>query len=228
MNYRPDLAKAAFCSGSSVVRIAVVLLLCFAILPQCYAQQPRNRSVVPPPVIVKTGGVDDPQVRQIPPLPPPGLAPDTSKTKIRPPEVAPEEPIVMQFDLQWTNYRIHRANDFSPIEITLSGSITTSSALVWNLAPTCPPGGGSPQLVFNEDIFGSGGSLYGADIPVSWEISIDGGPFVPMTVMPNSSLSAIFPFGSHTFQVRMTATPEYHQADGYYELHLTQSLMPQF
>lgn len=85
--------------------------------------------------------------------------------------------------------------------------------------------GGLPFLYFVEDIFGR--PAQGVDVPLSWEIALDGGSFNPMTILPDNSLSVIFPPGHHTFQVRTTGVPQYHQEDGYYQLQLEQCLTPQ-
>jgi hypothetical protein len=89
--------------------------------------------------------------------------------------------------------------------------------------------GNGLTLNLDQDIFGRSGPMYASSMPLNWSISMDGGPFVPMTVMPNNSgLSTILPMGYHTFQVRITAMPNIHQDDGYYNLHLSQTFTPQF
>jgi hypothetical protein len=62
---------------------------------------------------------------------------------------------------------------------------------------------------------------------VTWEIALDGGAFQPMQIESGNIITTIFPQGAHTFQVRITGLPQYHQDDGYYHLQLTQNLMPQ-
>jgi len=138
-----------------------------------------------------------------------------------------DPPSLMQFTLDWTNCQMHRTDDYLPIVITLPGTINASGPLLWNLTSAQPQVNSPPILYFTEDIFGRSGLPYGMDIPLTWEISLDGGPFAPMTLLPDNTLTATFPPGPHTFQVRITGTPVYHQADGYYHLQLTQCLVPQ-
>jgi len=136
-------------------------------------------------------------------------------------------PTWAQFSLQWTHCQIHRVETDSAIVVTLNGSILSSNNLIWNLATAPTPPGSSPSLYFVEDIFGRSGPQYGSDIMLNWEISLDGGQLNPMNVLPDGSLSVLFPAGTHTFQVRITGAPQYHQADGYYHLQLDQSLAPE-
>lgn len=144
-----------------------------------------------------------------------------------PPLIAfPYEQASMQFNLDWTNYQIHRVSDDSEIEIILSGNVTSSNSLFWTLTAASPQTGAPPSLFFVEQAFAGSGSDYAADIPLTWEISLDGGPFKPMAIQPDNSLSVTFPSGSHTFKVRITGLPQRQQADGYYQLVLSQNLTP--
>lgn len=142
-------------------------------------------------------------------------------------DVSPYEPVWMEFTLDWTNCQMHRVNDDSPLEIILPGTIDGSSTLYWNLSAASPQPGGQPNLYFVEDVLGRIGPAYGSDIPLTWEVSLDGGAFQPMTLLPDNTLTATFPPGIHTFQVRITGTPQAFQADGYYHLQLTQCLVPE-
>ncbi|HEX7344307.1 MAG TPA: hypothetical protein VF398_08585 [bacterium] len=138
----------------------------------------------------------------------------------------PYEPSWMQFSIDWTNCQFHRV-DSSPLEAILSGTINGSDPLFWNLTSSQPQMGAPPILYYVENIFGNSNPALGTNIPLTWEIALDGGPFGPMTLLPDNTIATIFPPGPHTFQVRITGTPEYHQADGYYHLELSQSLVPQ-
>jgi len=137
-----------------------------------------------------------------------------------------QKPASMQFSLDWTNYQIHRITNDSEIEIILSGNVTSSNSLFWTLTTASPQPGAPPNLFFIEQAFAGTGSADDADIPLTWEISLNGGPFSPMTIQPDNSLSVTFPSGSHSFKVRITGAPQHRQADGYYQLVLSQSLIP--
>jgi hypothetical protein len=139
----------------------------------------------------------------------------------------PYEEIRMQFSIDWTDCKIHRTDDCSPIQIILPGTVNGSVPLFWNLKASQPQTSGMPILYLIENIFGQPAQAGDTNIPLTWEISLDGGQFNPMTLMPDNTLTTTFPPGPHTFQVRITGTPQYHQADGYYRLQLTQSLVPQ-
>jgi hypothetical protein len=139
----------------------------------------------------------------------------------------PGDSIWMVFSLEWTTCQMHRVNDDSPLEMLLSGSITSSDELCWNLFSVSPGEGLSPLLYFIEDIFGQSGPEYGTDIPLNWEFALDGGQFDPITLLPDNSLSVTFPPGDHTFQVRITGFPQTGQEDGYYNLQLGQEIIPQ-
>ena len=142
-------------------------------------------------------------------------------------DVVTVDTVWMDFSIDWTNYQIHRVNDDSPIEIILPGTIDGSNTLHWNLTSCSPVPGGMPNLYFVEDALGRTGPVYGSEIPLTWEISLDGGPFTPLTLQPDNTLTTVFPPGQHTFQVRITGLPEYHQSDGYYKLQLEQCIVPE-
>jgi hypothetical protein len=133
----------------------------------------------------------------------------------------------LHFSLNWTQCQIHISGYYDPILISLPGAISYNSPIIWNLRAASTQIGGSPLLYFTEDIFGHTGPSYGANIPLTWEISLDGGQFTPMILLPDNTLQTTFPPGPHTFQVRITGTPQPFQADGYYHLQLSQCLIPQ-
>ena len=135
-------------------------------------------------------------------------------------------PITMEFSLEWTTCQIHRVSNDGPIEALLSGSVNCTAAIVWSLTNTSQPGE-PPILFFTEDIFGRSGSAFGSNIPLTWEIALDGGAFQPMQIESGNIITTIFPAGAHTFQVRITGLPQNNQDDGYYHLQLTQNLTPQ-
>jgi len=141
--------------------------------------------------------------------------------------VPPDELIWMEFTLDWTSCQIHRVINDSAIVIILSGNVSSSNSIYWNLNTISPQPGGLPVLYFVNDVLGRTGPEFGTDIPLTWEISVDGGPFNPITIQPDSSLSVNFASGNHTFQVRITGVPQPYQGDGYYQLLLGQSLVPE-
>jgi len=132
----------------------------------------------------------------------------------------------MSFSLEWTGCQFHRVNDNSPLIATLSGAIASSNILYWNLFPALPEPGGLPKLYFVENIFGQGEQMYDQDIPLAWEISIDGGQFTPVDIQPDNTLSVAFSAGEHAFQLRISGFPEANQQDGYYFLQLDQEIVP--
>lgn len=142
-------------------------------------------------------------------------------------EMLAEEPIWMEFALDWTNYQLHRAINDSTIVIILSGYVSSSNSIYWNLNTISPQPGGLPVLYFVEDVLGRTGPGFGRDIPLAWEISVDGVSFNPVTIQPDSSLSVNFASGCHTFQIRITGVPQPYQGDGYFQLMLGQSLVPE-
>ena len=187
----------------------------FLIAALAFGQPPAKRpirTISPPPTAQKTFLTFSDQ---------PGLQPP--RFIDRP---SPDPPIWMEFSINWTNCQFHRVDD-SPLEAILSGAINGSNALFWNLSTAQPQVGAPPILYYVENIFGNTNPSLGSNIPLTWEIALDGGPFAPMTLLPDNTLTATFPPGPHTFQVRITGTPVYHQADGYYHLQLTQCLIPQ-
>ncbi len=149
---------------------------------------------------------------QIPMFPDPGLDPMDS--------------VWMDFSIDWTNCQMHRVDD-APIEIILPGTINGSNTLHWNLSAVAPQSGVPPDLYFVEDIMGRTGAVYGSDVPLIWEISLDGGPFTSMTLQPDNTLTTVFPPGQHSFQVRITGALQPYQSDGYYHLQLEQCIVPE-
>ncbi len=141
--------------------------------------------------------------------------------------VPPDELIWMEFALDWTNCQIHRVNTDSAIVIILPGTISSSSRIYWNLHTMSPHPGGFPILYFVNDVLGRTGPEFGTDIPLTWEIALDGGSFNPITILRDKTLLVTFPPGNHTFQVRITGVPQPYQGDGYYQLQLGQSLVPE-
>lgn len=138
-----------------------------------------------------------------------------------------EDSTFINFSLDWTQCQIHSVDVSSPLELILFGSFISNSPNIWRLAAISPQPGAPPDLYFIEDVLGRTGPAYGSDIPLTWEISLDGGPFTPMTFQPDNTLTTTFPPGAHTFQVRITGELQPYQGDGYYHLQLEQCLVPE-
>jgi len=161
-------------------------------------------------------------------LPPPFPIAERADFRLLPlPDCLPQmDSVWMEFSIDWTSCQIHRVDD-TPIEIILPGTIDGSNTLYWNLSTVSSQPGAPPDLYFIEDVLGRTGPAYGSDIPLTWEISLDGGPFTPMTFQPDNTLTTTFPPGAHTFQVRITGELQPYQGDGYYHLQLEQCLVPE-
>jgi hypothetical protein len=126
------------------------------------------------------------------------------------------------------NCQMHRVDDTSPIQVTLTGNIYSTIGNHWTLSMINPQLGGPPNLNFVEDILGRAGSTFGSDIALTWEISVDGGPYSAMTLEMDNTLSTYFTPGNHNFSLRITGMPDFDQSDGYYQLQLSQFLTPGF
>lgn len=131
-----------------------------------------------------------------------------------------------EFFLDWTHCQIHRNGEQGVIEMRLPGTITSSAPVAWILSTSAPIPQGQAILYFVEDVLGRTGPEYGADVPLHWEISLDGGPFVPMTVLPDNSLTTTFPPGTHGFELVISGESPGPLDDGYYWLSLEQGLVP--
>jgi hypothetical protein len=142
-------------------------------------------------------------------------------------DTSPYIEIWLENSFNWTTATIHRADNYDLFQLILPGSIASNFPNHWTLAPCSSQANFPPQLYLIEDVLRGGVAMGTVSIPLTWEIALDGGSFNPMTLMPDNTLTTTCPPGPHTFQVRITGTPQYHQADGYYRLQLTQSLVPQ-
>jgi hypothetical protein len=148
----------------------------------------------------------------------PGRAPDCP---------GPLPPPELEIHFDWTHCQVHRLSLYEPIVMLLNGNYHSTAPNTWKLWASAPVSGGEPILYFQQAVPGQTGPAYGVNIPLAWAISINGGPFIPFTLLPDHSLMTVLPTGLHTFQVRITATPQPHQDDGYYKLILSQTLLPQ-
>lgn len=135
----------------------------------------------------------------------------------------PMEPPV-QFTLDWTHAQVHYVNDGRSIILLLHGRIASPVNVIWMLSgdPSLPSNPTSIALI--ETPTGSDPGAGEIALPLHWDISIDGGTFVPISEAPNGNLHVGFSPGFHQFQVQMTSTPSQYQMAGYYRLRLGESL----
>ena len=153
--------------------------------------------------------------------PPP--APDSTGQPPIPPDSIP--PIEMQLNLDWTEAEFHRVNATEPVVVTLPGSMMCSHPMHWNLTAQGTGINQIPRLFFIEDVMGRPGT--GNDIPMIFEIAINGGQFQPVEVRPDGSLLVQFMPGMNQFVLKMTALTEPFQSSGHYQLQMAQTVIPQ-
>jgi hypothetical protein len=142
-----------------------------------------------------------------------------------PPPQIPQPEAMLQ--LEWTHCEIHRCGDPAQIEFGVPGTVLSSAAVIWTLCALDQGPGAAADLHFVQDVVGREGPAYGTDVPLVWEISVDQGAYVPLTLREDRSLSTAFPAGPHAFRLRATATEGPPLGDGYYTLRLGQLLVPQ-
>jgi len=134
--------------------------------------------------------------------------------------------VITEVSFSWTQCQMRRSTlDDEQLEIYLDGAISSTKPVNWSLSSAYPERGRLPKLYFVEAA-SARPRPDDADISLQWEISLDGGPFNPMTIQADNSLSVTFPSGSHSFKVRITGAPQHQQTDGYYQLVLSQNLIP--
>lgn len=151
---------------------------------------------------------------------------DPSSPYILPFDGQQNQNIRMEFSLEWTEYMIHLAADSAPLEIILPGHILSNENICWVLSSIEPRSNQPLCLYFIHDVFNREGEEYGINIPLAWDISLDCGEYRAMTVNRDHSRSFIFPAGSHAFNLRISGNPSL-QSDGYYQLRLSQRMVPQ-
>lgn len=133
----------------------------------------------------------------------------------------------VHFSLEWTRCQIHRVDATAPIEVMLHGTVNSNAANVWRLISIGSESAGLPNLCFVQNVGGTSGSPSQYYIPLSWEISLDGGPFNAFTLLPDNTLVTTIPTGQHSFKVRIIGQPSDPLPDGYYYLQLEQCLLPE-
>jgi hypothetical protein len=126
--------------------------------------------------------------------------------------------IEMECAFTWdaTHVKIHRASNYDPFTVTFCG---TSACNNGQYIITTPPAalGSLATLPFVQDMFGR---TTGTGIPLTWQYSLDGSPYAPMTDLsaPPGSKYFLVDACDHSFCIRVVGTMAYHQGDGYYHL----------
>jgi hypothetical protein len=122
-----------------------------------------------------------------------------------------------------THVQIHRASDYNDFYIYLEGgSCCNNGQYIITTPPTAV--GNLDYLPFQEDMFGRTGAAYGTDIPLTWEASLNGGPYEPMIDLPDNpepgitSKYFLVPLSCNDWVVRILVDMTFHQEDGYYFL----------
>lgn len=139
-------------------------------------------------------------------------------------------PVWLNFWLNWTHCQIHLSGYSEPVELILPGWINSNRPEILRLFVIDPQPGGLPKLYYINDVLGNpppAETSLNFDIPLEWEISLDDGPFKPITLLPDNSLTTIFPPGQHDFQIRITCLIQPYQVGGYYHLQINQTMVPQ-
>ena len=201
----------------AVFLLSALLSIVKPLFAQQAVKQPVAASVPPAKVAEKSTGTSQ------------GI-PDLSRDFILDFEtpVSPETTYTMAIGLDWTRYQVHRVNDDSPLDITLTGNITSDIATIWTLTPQPTRAFAPLDLARLEDVLGQHYPTIGQiAVPLTWTISLDGGPFEPMQVTSDYTLRTVFPPGTHTFRLQITGALQPYQPDGYYWLQLWQNLTPQ-
>ncbi len=138
-----------------------------------------------------------------------------------------DDPSELLIAFDWTHCQMHQVNSTPALEVFLPGNYSATNPQIWKLSTIAPQSGSSPeQLHYVEGVCGQSAPPV-VNVPLTWEIAFDGGSYVPMTLQPDNSLTATFPAGAHTFQVRITGVMQSFQDDGYYRLLLSQYFTPQ-
>jgi hypothetical protein len=127
--------------------------------------------------------------------------------------------IEMECLLHWdaTHVQIHRASDYADFYIYFTGTSACNNGQYLIVTPPTGLATGLTVLPFVVDMFGRTGPTYGTDIPLTWEVSIDGGAYGPM-VPDGDNLMFLVDLCDHYFTVRVLVDQMYHQEDGYYYL----------
>ncbi len=94
--------------------------------------------------------------------------------------------IEMECTFYWdeTHVQIHRYADYSDFVVYLDGGSSCNNGQYIITTPPTDPGT-LDYLPFVQDMFGRTGASYGTNIPLTWEASLNGGPYEPMIDLPD-------------------------------------------
>ncbi|MBD3233002.1 MAG: hypothetical protein GF315_04695 [candidate division Zixibacteria bacterium] len=200
-------------------RISIIIIIILLNIPTVWAVAPKKAEInVPYPNHIDKRDFAKKNIINLP----------DSKvtTKNGLPFAQPDYPTI-DFHLDWTTCQMHRVASDSTVEILLDGTVSIALNSIWTLIPDNPIPQADPSLYFVENIFGEINNPDNSDIPLSWEISINGGDFKSIERQSDGSLKVRFPAGDHAFQVRISGYIPITQADGYYRLQLIQNIIPE-
>ena len=127
--------------------------------------------------------------------------------------------VEMECLLTWdaTHVQIHRASDYDNFYLYFNGTSKCNNGQWIITTPPTALATGLTVLPFVEDMFGRTGAAYGTDIPLTWEVSIDGGAYAAM-VFDDPDYQFEVDLCDHYFTIRILVDMAYHQEDGYYYL----------
>ena len=132
----------------------------------------------------------------------------------------------LEFQMDATQAQSHHIADSSAVDIVFPGHISSDIPVVWTLE-TQPTGmGGAPNLNLIHDVMGRPHPSGQTVIPLTWELSLDGMPYIPMQLTPDNNLQAIILPGMHTFRIHASSPLLLTQAAGYYHLQMAMQFGP--
>ena len=133
--------------------------------------------------------------------------------------------VEMECTFEWaaTHVQIHRYANYDDFYVYLDGnSCCDNGQYIITTPPTAV--GSLDYLPFQQDMFGRTGPSNGTDIPLTWEYSLNGADYLPMTDLPDNpevgvtSKYFLVPLSCNYWRVRISGDVIYHQGDGYYYL----------
>ena len=127
--------------------------------------------------------------------------------------------IEMECTLWWdeTHVQIHRYADYSDIVLYFhGGSCCNNGQWIITTPPTAL--GSLDFLPFDQDMFGRTGAAYGTDIPLTWEVNINGAGYVAMVDGTAGAKQFEVPLSCQDYVIRVIGDIAFHQEDGYYDL----------
>ncbi|MCK4546882.1 MAG: hypothetical protein KAW17_05485 [Candidatus Eisenbacteria sp.] len=127
--------------------------------------------------------------------------------------------IEMECTLWWDEsfVDIHRYADYSDVVLYFhGGSCCNNGQWIITTPPTAL--GNLDFLPFQEDMFGRTDPAYGTDIPLTWDVNINGTGYVPMVNGSGGAKQFEVPLSCQYYVIRVIGDIAFHQEDGYYYL----------